>query len=45
MRMALGEMSVLVTEGRFSQPKRLLEQGYEFKFPELQNALKNIFNH
>lgn len=43
MRLALGEMSLLVTEGRFSQPKRLLEQGYTFRFPELDVALKDIF--
>jgi len=43
MRLVLGEMSVLVTEGRFSQPRRLLEQGYVFRFPKLENALKDIF--
>lgn len=43
MRLALGEMSVLVTEGRFSQPKRLLEQGYTFRFPRLEETLKDIF--
>ena len=43
MRLVLGEMSVLVTEGRFSQPKRLLEQGYTFRFPRLEEALEDIF--
>ena len=43
MHLALGEMSLLVTEGRFSRPKRLLEQGYTFRFPELDVALKDIF--
>jgi hypothetical protein len=43
MRLALGEMSLLVTEGRFSQPKRLLEQGYVFRFPKLEEALGEIF--
>ena len=43
MRLVLGEMSALVTEGRFAQPKRLLEQGYTFRFPELEDALDNIF--
>jgi uncharacterized protein (TIGR01777 family) len=43
LRLALGEMSVLVTEGRYSQPKRLLEQGFEFNFPQLGDALQNIF--
>lgn len=44
MRLTLGEMSVLVTEGRFAKPKRLLEQGYTFHFPKLESALKDIFN-
>ncbi len=43
MRLALGEMSVLVTEGRFSQPKRLLDQGYNFNFTNLEGALNDIF--
>lgn len=43
MRMALGEMSDLVLEGRFAQPRRLLEQGYTFRFPTLQEALQDIF--
>lgn len=43
LRLVLGEMSVLVTEGRFVEPKRLLEQGYSFRYPELDKALKNIF--
>jgi len=43
MRFALGEMSLLVTEGRFSQPKHLLEQGYTFQFPNLEGALKDIY--
>lgn len=43
LRLVLGEMSLLVTEGRFAQPKRLLEQGYVFRFPELEGALKDIF--
>jgi len=43
MRLALGEMSLLVTEGRFSQPKHLLGQGYTFQFPNLEGALKDIF--
>ena len=45
MRLALGEMSVLITDGRFAQPKRLLEHGYTFRFPKLEGALKNIFNN
>jgi uncharacterized protein (TIGR01777 family) len=43
LRLVLGEMSVLVTEGRFAKPRRLLEQGYVFHFPDLEDALKDIF--
>jgi len=43
LRIPLGEMSVLLTEGSYSQPKRLLELGYQFKFPTLQDAVKDIF--
>lgn len=44
LRIVLGEMNVFVTEGRYSQPKRLLEQGFEFQFPQIQDALRNIFS-
>ena len=43
MRNVLGEMSVLILEGRFSQPKRLLESGYTFQFPGLREALTDLF--
>ena len=43
LRILLGEMSVLLTEGSYSQPKRLLEFGYEFKFPKLEDALEDLF--
>jgi uncharacterized protein (TIGR01777 family) len=45
LKLALGEMSVLITEGRYSQPKRLLEQGFEFNFPRIEEALANIFHN
>jgi uncharacterized protein len=43
MKFGLGEMSDLVLEGRFSQPKRLTESGYKFQFPVLNEALKDLF--
>ncbi|HKJ40145.1 MAG TPA: DUF1731 domain-containing protein, partial [Anaerolineales bacterium] len=43
LRIPLGEMSVLLTEGSFSEPKRLLDIGYEFRFPRLEEAVKDIF--
>jgi uncharacterized protein (TIGR01777 family) len=44
MRIILGEMSVLILEGRFARPKRLLEAGYQFQFPTLEKALENLFH-
>ncbi len=44
LRLVLGEMSVLLTEGRYSQPGRLLELGYQFKFGRLEDALVDLFN-
>ena len=43
MRLVLGEMSVLITEGRYSKPERLFEIGYNMRFSELENALRDIF--
>jgi uncharacterized protein (TIGR01777 family) len=43
IRLPLGEMSVVLTGGSFSTPRRLLELGYKFKFPTLQDALSDIF--
>lgn len=43
MRNVLGEMSVLILEGRYSQPKRLLESGYTFQFPGPREALTDLF--
>jgi len=44
LKLVLGEMSMLITEGRYSQPKRLLELGYKFQYPQIQDALRNIFS-
>jgi uncharacterized protein (TIGR01777 family) len=43
MRLVLGEMSVLVTEGRFSKSERLFEIGYNMHFSNLEDALRDIF--
>lgn len=43
MRLALGEMSVMVLEGRPAQPQRLLEAGYQFKYPTLESALQELY--
>ncbi len=42
LRAALGEMSTLVLEGRYSRPKRLLELGFEFRYPTIREATINL---
>jgi len=43
LRAVLGETSTLVVDGRYCLPKRLLEFGYQFRFPTIETALKDIF--
>ena len=38
----LGEMSVLLTEGRYARPKRLIELGFEFRFGNLEHAMEDL---
>lgn len=42
LRLVLGEMSILLTEGHYSQPKRLIELGFQFQFGELKNAMEDL---
>jgi NAD dependent epimerase/dehydratase family enzyme len=42
LRLALGEMSILLTEGRYSQPKRLIELGFQFRFGKLDAAMEDL---
>jgi len=44
LKLPLGEMSVLITEGRYSRPRRLLEEGFEFQFPTIQKALEDLYS-
>jgi NAD dependent epimerase/dehydratase family enzyme len=42
LRLVLGEMSILLTEGRYSQPKRLIELGFRFQFGTLDEAIEDL---
>lgn len=42
LKFALGEMSRLLLTGQRAVPKRVLEEGYNFSFAELEDALKDV---
>jgi len=42
MRMLMGEAHKLVTEGPHVIPARLLMEGFEFRYPDIEKALKNL---
>ena len=42
LRLALGEMSDLLLTGRRVRPNALLERGYEFRFDDLEGALRDL---
>ncbi len=44
IRVIFGEMSVLLLQGHFMYPKRLLESGYHFLFPEAKVALHHLLS-
>jgi len=42
LRLALGEKSTLVLDGWRPSPKRLLDMGYAFKFPDAEPAFRDL---
>jgi uncharacterized protein len=42
LQLTMGEMGSLLTEGRYSQPKRLLEFGFQFQYGKLDDALQDL---
>ena len=43
LRMVLGEVAQVVTEGVKVLPRRALEMGYAYRYPELDGALAEIY--
>ncbi len=44
LKLVLGEMSTLVLEGQNVLPMRLQQAGFDFKFPSIDSALKNLLS-
>jgi uncharacterized protein (TIGR01777 family) len=42
LRLGLGECADLITTGQRVLPRRALERGYAYKFPELEPALRDV---
>lgn len=42
LRKLFGDMSVLITAGRYAQPKRLLDAGYPFRFANVRDAFADL---
>ncbi len=43
LRLRFGELASFLTTGQRALPKVALEGGYQFRFPELESALRSIF--
>jgi uncharacterized protein (TIGR01777 family) len=44
LQLLLGEMSTLVVDGQKVLPNKLVENGYQFIYPDVNKALTNIFS-
>ncbi len=42
VKLLFGEMATLVISGQRAVPRRALEHGYEFRHPELDEALRSV---
>jgi hypothetical protein len=42
LKLVFGEGAIAVTGGQFAPPKHLLNEGFQYKFPELDKALEEI---
>jgi uncharacterized protein (TIGR01777 family) len=44
IRLVLGEFGSVILKGQRVIPKRLLESGFSFRFPQLEEALRNLLS-
>lgn len=44
LKLALGEKSILVLEGQYVVPEKLIEAGYSFQFVSLEDAIIDLYN-
>ncbi|MFL7839482.1 MAG: TIGR01777 family oxidoreductase [Candidatus Promineifilaceae bacterium] len=44
LRIALGEVASTILEGQRAVPQHLIEMGYNFRFPEINQALADLMN-
>jgi NAD dependent epimerase/dehydratase family enzyme len=44
VRLAVGEMAHLLLTGQRAIPKRTLDSGYQFRYPELRPALDSVLS-
>jgi len=42
MRLLLGEKATLVLDGQRQMPKRLQQMGFQFRFPDMESALRDL---
>ena len=42
MRLAFGEMSTVLLDGQRAVPRRLLDLGFNFRYPKLEDALRDL---
>jgi NAD dependent epimerase/dehydratase family enzyme len=42
LRLVFGEMATVLLEGQQAVPQRLLDAGYTFRFPTLEDTLRDL---
>ena len=44
-KIAFGEVSTVILDGQRAVPKRLLDAGFQFRFTDIETALRDVFEH